>query len=201
MIGAILLAAGSASRFGSDKLLACLPDRTPIALAAARTLIAAVPQAVVVVRAGAGKLEALLRTTGLGVTVCPNADEGMGASLAWGVAVTKDWDGWIVTLADMPFIRPATISAVAAAITKGSAAIAAPSYRGERGHPVGFSAAYRDALLALQGDRGASDVVAAAGDRLHLIACDDPGVLADIDVPDDLAGLAFPGARGTPVAG
>jgi molybdenum cofactor cytidylyltransferase len=50
MITGILLAAGNASRFGSNKLLHLLPDGTPIAMAAARNLKAAIPSSLAIVR-------------------------------------------------------------------------------------------------------------------------------------------------------
>ena len=48
----ILLAAGSASRFGGGKLLATLPDGTAVGVAALRNLLAAVDAVIAVVRPG-----------------------------------------------------------------------------------------------------------------------------------------------------
>lgn len=182
----ILLAGGSSTRFGADKLLHPLPDRTPIAVAAARNLVAALPRVVAVVRPGAPALERALRTAGAEVTVCPNAAEGMGVTLAHAVRAAGAADGWVVALADMPFIDPASIRRVAAAIAAG-AAIAAPDYRGERGHPVGFAGTYRGALERLTGDAGAREIVKADAGALVRVAVDDPGVVRDIDTPADLA--------------
>jgi molybdenum cofactor cytidylyltransferase len=110
----------------------------------------------------------------------------MGASLACGVAATKDADGWVIALADMPWTAPATIGSVAVALADGSD-IVAPSHRGERGHPVGFARRHCDALTALRGDAGAREIVAAHRDRLALIAVDDPGTVRDVDTPAALA--------------
>ena len=191
MIGAVLLAAGSSHRFGRDKLLASLPDNTPIAVAAASTLVRTVAKVVAVVRPGSEVLQDLLQCCGTEVVVCPDAGDGMGTSLAWGVAKTSDWHGWIVALADMPFVQEETVRAVAEAIAAG-ADLAAPCFQGRRGHPVGFGRRYRDGLLALRGDHGARDIVAAAGEELRLIPRDDPGVIQDIDSPSDL--LRLPGS-------
>ncbi|MCK7579437.1 MAG: NTP transferase domain-containing protein [Chromatiales bacterium] len=60
-------------------------------------------------------------------------------------------------------------------------------HRGQRGHPVGFSAEFAPALRALQGDRGARDLLARHADRLQCLEVDDPGVLLDVDTPADLA--------------
>jgi molybdenum cofactor cytidylyltransferase len=182
----ILLAGGSATRFGSDKLLHPLPDGTPIAVAAARNLIAAVPRVVAVVRPGAPALERGLRATGVEVTVCDRASEGMGVTLAHAVRASGAADGWIVALADMPFIRPETIRRVAGAIA-GGAPIAAPDYRGSRGHPVGFDAKFGIALRALAGDTGAREIVKANAAAVVRVEVDDPGVVRDIDTPADLS--------------
>lgn len=182
----ILLAAGSASRFGSDKLLHPLADGTPIAGAAARNLRAAITPAVAVVRPANPALEQVLAEAGLEVAICPDAAAGMGHSLAHAVGATADAAGWVVALADMPFVDPESIRRVAAAVA-GGAAIAAPDYRGERGHPVGFAGAYRAALERLTGDAGAREIVKADAGALVRVAVDDPGVVRDIDTPADLA--------------
>ena len=85
----ILLAAGSATRFGSDKLLYPLPDGQPIAVASARNLIAAVPRVIAVVRPHAPELEDALRAAGAEVTVCERAAEGMGVTLAHAVRAAE----------------------------------------------------------------------------------------------------------------
>ena len=82
-------------------------------------------------------------------------------------------------------IRPDTIKLVVQALTEG-AAIAAPAYRGERGHPVGFSAQFRNELAALSGDSGARAILERHQDKIRLIDCDDPGVLFDIDRRTDI---------------
>lgn len=186
-IAGILLAAGAATRFGGDKLLHPLADGVAIAAHAARNLIAAGLNVTAVVRPGDFPLADMLEQEGCLVTMCPEAARGMGASLAHAIAAERSADGWIVALGDMPGIAPATISAVAAALASG-ALIAAPRYRGRRGHPVGFAALLRDELTALGGDAGARDVLERHGDALELIDCDDPGVLYDIDRPDDVPG-------------
>jgi molybdenum cofactor cytidylyltransferase len=181
----ILLAAGEGTRFGGDKLLAMLADGTPVGVMSARNLAAALPEAIAVVRPEDVPLAQLLDAAGIAVEPCPSAWQGMGSSLAHAVRARPDADGWIVALADMPKVRPETIRTVAAALEAG-AQIAAPGYRGERGHPVGFSAVYGPRLAALSGDAGAREILRAERDRLVLLECEDPGVVADIDTVLDL---------------
>jgi molybdenum cofactor cytidylyltransferase len=181
----ILLAAGASKRFGSDKLLHPLIGQTPVALASLANLRAAIPHVIAVVRPGAPVLEHRLSEAGAAVILCVNADEGMGASLATAVAASGDVAGWVIALADMPYIRPETIGKIVASLTAG-AAIVAPAYRGERGHPVGISARFRAQLEALRGDEGARAVLMQNAGLVKLIEVDDPGVCRDIDTPGDL---------------
>ncbi|MCE7877990.1 MAG: nucleotidyltransferase family protein, partial [Betaproteobacteria bacterium PRO3] len=70
----ILLAAGSARRFGGDKLLALLPDGTPVGVASARTLVAVLPRTVAVVRSGDDALADALADAGATIVRCARAD-------------------------------------------------------------------------------------------------------------------------------
>jgi molybdenum cofactor cytidylyltransferase len=183
----ILLAAGSARRFGAAKLLQPLHDGVPVAAAAAQALLQVLPNTLAVVKPGDHALIELFTELGLQVVENPLADEGMGTSLAAGVnAAATTWaDGWLIMLADMPWIQPATISALADRLEKG-ASIVAPVYAGQRGHPVGFSSRWLQPLRDLRGDRGARDLIADNLDTLELLATEDAGVLQDIDFPHDL---------------
>lgn len=182
----ILLAAGTGSRFGGDKLLHPLQDGVAMAAHAARNLFAAGLAVTAVVRPGDFPLADMLEQEGCAVTVCRTAARGMGASLAHAIAAERDADGWVVALADMPNIAPGTIRAVASRLKEG-ALLVAPRYGSERGHPVGFSAALRGELMALDGDRGARAVLEKHRAALVLLDCDDPGVLYDIDRKTDIA--------------
>ena len=182
----LLLAAGSASRFGSDKLLHRLPHGVPIAVQAARHLGKEIAPVIAVVSTRSGGLAALLQAEGCQVSVCPNAEEGMGASLACAVRAAGAADGYVVALADMPFVRPSSIAAVRDALI-GGAALAAPYFHARRGHPVGLSARFRVELETLGGDEGARKILAAHEEDLVKVPVGDPGVIRDIDRPADLA--------------
>ena len=189
----ILLAAGRGRRFDPtgdrNKLLQRLPGGEPVLVASARTLLAACARVVAVVPPHDGGAGELLRQLGCEVTVCPDADGGMGLSLAHAIRHSlhdqPPGQGWLVALGDMPFVDPATLRALGAAIDDG-AAIAAPLFEGRRGNPVAFGALHRDALLALDGDQGARRLLASC--PVTTIAVPDPGILRDIDSLLDLPG-------------
>ena len=183
---AILLAAGSASRFGSDKLLHPLPHGVPIAIQAARHLKVVFEENVfVVVRPEAKELSDLFRRECCEVLVCEEADQGMGASLACAVRAAGEAEGYLVALADMPFIRASTIAAVRDALAAG-APLVAPYFRARRGHPVGLASKFRHELEALEGDEGARKIISTNEKHLVKIPVGDPGVIRDIDTPGDL---------------
>ncbi len=193
VITGILLAAGSSSRFGGNKLLHALADDTPIVIEACRNVSRVLSEVVAVVADEDGDLARLLAAEGVRVIPCDRAALGMGASIACGVAASADADGWVITLGDMPFIRETSIRLVVDALTNG-ALLAAPEYRGKRGHPVGFGGHFRDDLLDLHGDVGARRLLETHTNNVMSIAVEDPGVLIDVDTPADMGshqGLIF----------
>jgi molybdenum cofactor cytidylyltransferase len=188
-IAGVLLAGGAARRFGGGKLLHPLANGVPIGIAAWRHLLAALPDSVVVVRAGDDALIERFASEHAQVVVSEHAEKGMGHSLVSGIRATSDAGGWVVALADMPHVDPSTVSAVADALRNG-ARIALPLYRGERGHPVGFAASCKPDLLALSGDRGARTLLQRYAGEVLELELTDPGVLQDIDTRQDAERIA-----------
>jgi molybdenum cofactor cytidylyltransferase len=181
----LLLAAGSASRFGSDKLHHKLPHGVAIAVQAARQLRGEIAQVTAVVRPGAEELASSLSGEGCKVVQCANAADGMGASLACAAKAAGEAAGYLVALADMPFIRRSTIAAVRDALAAG-APLAAPYFRARRGHPVGISGRFFHDLLRSEGDEGAKQLLSRHERELVKVPVGDPGVIRDIDTPGDL---------------
>lgn len=111
------------------------------------------------------------------------AAQGMGRSIAAGVAAAADAPGWLILPGDMPLLKVETLRAVAAQLQHDPVVFA--QHRGQRGHPVGFSAELYSELSALQGDEGARRLLARYA--AQPVVVDDPGVLLDVDTADDLA--------------
>jgi len=184
-ITGILLAAGSSRRFGSNKLLALLPDGTPLVLVTVRRLLSVLDAVIAVVNPQDRLLHELLAAEKVQVVVCQNANTGMGASLAAGVAASEAARGWLVALADMPAIQVCTLQRVIHALEAGTRLVA-PVHTGRRGHPVGFHSSFRNELLALSGDAGAREILTRHAASLTSLDVDDAGVLLDVDTPADL---------------
>ncbi|TNF33101.1 MAG: nucleotidyltransferase family protein [Gammaproteobacteria bacterium] len=196
----ILLAAGASQRFGADKRLHPLADGRPMLAHSITHAAAALPAVWVVIRedeqAVCEQVSAALTDPVLEKTHWLPAREsclGMGSSLAAGVRATADADGWIVLLGDMPAIAPSTICVVAEALQHSP--LVRPSCDGRAGHPVAFSPAFAEDLLALQGDQGARAILDKNQQRLLLLSVADPGVWQDVDSAADLIRLTGNDAR------
>jgi len=185
MITGILLAAGSGTRFGADKLLHPLADGTPIGLASLRALKSALPNVIAVIRTGDARLRALFDDEQVDVHECNDAGLGMARSFVCGIEASRDADGWVIALGDMPFVQPRTISSVASRVAQ-NGRIVIPAYRGQRGHPVGFGRRYLSELQKLSGDEGARSVIGRHPGEIELLESDDEGILRDIDTRADL---------------
>lgn len=184
-IGALVMAAGQAARMGRPKLTLPLAGRPVIAHVLEALAQAGLP-ALVVTGAYAEEVRAAIGP--VASVHAPDHALGLARSLRAGLAaLPAEWAGVLVALADMPAVRPATYRALAAALRAGAPAVV-PVHAGRRGNPAGLARASLPALRALEGDRGARALLDAIG--AQEIAVDDPGVLLDLDRPEDLARIS-----------
>jgi molybdenum cofactor cytidylyltransferase len=182
---AILLAAGSGSRFGGGKLMA--PFRDGVLLDGALEAAFAAPVQAVLVVVGADPAVAA-RAKGRGAQVVEARDHALGlsASLKVGIAaLPPDAAGGLVLLGDMPEVPHAVLGPLVQAIEAGALA-AAPVFGDRLGNPVALSAVLFPKVMALQGDRGARALIEGLGEGLVRIPAPDAGVLYDVDRPEDL---------------
>lgn len=184
-VGVLLLAAGSAARFGADKRLAELPDGRRVLDATLANILASELPCIVCVAERDRELADALRERNIAALRCERAGDGMGSTLAEGIGGIPGWSGTLVALADMPWIAPETYTRVARQLSERR--IVVPVIDGRRGHPVGFGRAFYTALSSLAGDTGARSVLEAYSDAVTELPLADVAILRDIDVPDDLS--------------
>ncbi len=118
-----------------------------------------------------------------------HADEGQLSSVIAGLnaADRPGVHGMLVTPVDVPLVLPGTVRALLAAFASHRAPVVRATYRGRHGHPVIFGRGVFDALRRANPAIGAKAVVQAHAREMVDLEVDDPGVLHDIDGPDDYA--------------
>lgn len=191
---ALVLAAGSSRRFGSDKRRVRLgSDKTLLEQSLVAFSDADIPIYLCLSSSAEDDdIDRRLESHCRGVIRCDQSKFGMGATLAQGIKKIPGSFSPLIALGDMPFLLSATIRQLLAENRNDH--IVFPTYRGKRGHPVLFGARFKTELAALSGDAGAASILKKHADSCVAIPVDDPGILADIDTPESLA-RAFPAAR------
>ncbi|MEO0833517.1 MAG: nucleotidyltransferase family protein [Pseudomonadota bacterium] len=188
-VSAIILAAGQSRRFGSHNKLYTPIDGKPMIIGVIERVLAAQPDQCFVVVSAQDK-ETVNLCSDFRVTAIPCADAslGMAHSLRAGAHAAPTTHGLMIVLGDMPFIRISTIERVITTARNAHSenTIVMPFHEGRRGHPIVFGAGHRANLLALEGDRGANNLIADNPGQCTHVCLNDPGIHRDIDRPYDL---------------
>lgn len=190
-VHAVLLAAGSSTRFGSaDKLLADVGGE-PLVIRAARKLLDASVNAVVAVVAGSPEGElvaARLSELPLRIAVNPAASRGMGTSVSCGAAAVTDMHaGIMIVPGDMPSLDTQLLETLLHLYrdAHGSKIVHPVTLSGEQRNPVIWPPDLRPGLMALDGASGGKHLIASHASRVitHAVS---PRAFDDIDTQDDL---------------
>jgi molybdenum cofactor cytidylyltransferase len=185
VIAGVLLAAGGARRFGSQKLVAPFAGR-PLVWHAAAALVTGVDEMFVVVGCDDGQVLGALDGMRAHFVVSERWMDGLSASLRAGIAsLPAEAAAVVIALGDQPGIDVEVIRALVRAWRGGGAPIVAARYDGSRGHPVLFARSVFDELLAVTGDAGARDVIDRVPERVAFVDVA-RAVPGDVDVPGDL---------------
>ena len=182
---ALVLAAGSARRFGALKQLQPIEGEA-LLLRVARRAGAAVDHTAVVLGSHAEALAALLAEEPFTLHVNPRWAEGLATSIRTGIAaLPRSCAGAMVVLADQAAIGAAQYVQLAALWRQAPDSIAAAYYSGSAGAPAIFPRRLFGALLALEGDVGARGLLRAHASDLITLAM--PSAALDLDTPEDLS--------------
>lgn len=185
-IGCVLMAAGNARRFGSDKLLSTIGGKTLLRRAMESIPTACFSSVVVVTRSPEGI--ALSREFGFSHVVNTQPELGVSHTIRLGLQAVGHCDGVLFQVCDQPLLRRETVAALVALWQDHPDKIAALGRGGVRGNPCLFPARLLPELLLLQGDRGGSGVIRAHPEALLLMEAD-PLELSDVDNPAALERL------------
>tara|TARA_B100001059_G_scaffold232553_1_gene270646 strand:- start:3782 stop:4384 length:603 start_codon:yes stop_codon:yes gene_type:complete len=186
VVGALVLAAGYSRRFEGQKLTATINKKNPITVyeETINQLANAYPEIshiIAIIQKGAPSKLPLTKATTIEY---PSDQIGIGESIAFGSQYISSWEGCLICLADMPFIRTETYKAIASRVTATNIVI--PKFNGIVGNPIAFGKDHFQVLNELKGDEGARKVLKNHQNLTLEVETNDPGVLYDIDTPNDL---------------
>lgn len=196
MTVAVLPGAGASRRMGRPKLL--LPYR-------GGTLVGSVVEAlrgggvstiVLVTSPGDEDLRAWAREAGVVAAVNPAPERGMLSSIREGIAALgKTGEILLVSPADLPALRPETVSTLVRRMEETGAPLALPVYQGRRGHPMAIAPALIPEIDTLDPDVGLKQLRDRHEDLLFELEVEDPGVVEDVDTPEDYEKISNGSAR------
>lgn len=191
-IDGILLAAGESRRMGYPKPLLKVGDETFVAHVAA-AMLKVVSRLVIVVGAHRDRVRpAIPSDPRIKVVNNPDWIRGQLTSIKAGIrALSPDASAVIIHLTDHPTVKAETFAAVAEAYRQSRKPIVIARYAGRRGHPVLFDRSMFLELINAPEDQGARVVVNADASRVVYIDVEDPGILLDLDTPEELARAGF----------
>jgi len=190
-IQAIILAAGQSKRYGSNKTHICI-DGIPMPIKISLTLQSININSLIVINESNIILQQSVNKHAINYII--NNEEtntGIGSSIALAVQSTPDANGWLICLADMPFININTYKKIISTLQESNGKhIIIPRYNKKNGHPVAFGNNFYQQLINKSGDTGAKNIINNNLTLVDYIDINDPFILQDIDTPQDFKRLA-----------
>ncbi|HEY0557642.1 MAG TPA: nucleotidyltransferase family protein [Thermoanaerobaculia bacterium] len=187
-VAGILLAAGTSSRMGSNKMLFELEGESVLRRAARRALAAGLSPLVVVLGHEADKAKRELDGLPCQWTLNPLYEQGINSSLKAGITAVRDLDAKaaMVMLADMPYVTTEMIAAMIARFRASVAPLAISDYAGVNAPPMVYDQSLFGELLAMEGEGCGRQVVKRHKGEAEVLPWP-VAALADLDVPEDYA--------------
>lgn len=195
MVSAVILAAGSSTRMGRDKLSLKFKGKTLLQHAIDNALASKASEVIVVLGHEAATLRAEIRPAArLRMVENPSYREGMSTSLKAGLReLDPQAEAVLVLLGDQPLVDAKVLDALIDKYQETGASMVAPAYRGEWGNPVLFHKSLFPELMEVEGDVGGREVVARHRDRLELVPIESALASKDVDTWEDYLSLSQTG--------
>jgi molybdenum cofactor cytidylyltransferase len=183
---ALILAAGSSRRMGSQKLLLPYGQSTIIETVIDNVLNSSIDHVMVVLGANQEEIQDTLEHKP--VQFCHNRkhEQGMLSSVICGIrALPPDALTALIYLGDQPGIHPAVTNTVIEAYSEELFGIVIPVHMHRRGHPLLVDMKYRKEIEKLDLEEGLRSLRHHFPEDVLEVEVDEPGILVDIDTRED----------------
>jgi len=191
-IYAVILAAGTSSRLGFNKLTVKIDGRPVVAKAIEPFCIEAIEKIFVVINPEAGdvrrEIEKNLAFSLSNFTFIENFHykDGMSSSVKAALPFIKDADAVFFHLGDKPFIKRKTINNMLDMYLREGVPILIPEYKNKKGHPVLVKIKpYFEEMKGLKGDKGLREIIDKHTEDVVFIKGDE-GSVFDIDTVETI---------------
>jgi molybdenum cofactor cytidylyltransferase len=184
ILAAVVPAAGLSRRMGREKILLPFGDSTILETILERLAAAGVAERVAVLRPDLPEAADRARRSGARVVINPRPDEEMLLSIRLGLeSVPANARAVFVWPADHPAVSPATLELLAGRADPARALL--PTHEGRRGHPALVGRELLPAIAAIPPREGLRLLWRTRADAVVEIPVDDPGVVRNVDTPED----------------
>ena len=191
-ITAIILAAGKSTRMGSPKMLLPWGDQTILERVVSVFAMAGIDDILVVTGGARESVEALILECGKKFPVRSVYNEGymagdMLSSIQCGLRhITEESVGAaLIGLGDQPQVQERSVRLLCEAYLQTQSPLVVPSFQMRRGHPWIVARALWEEVLAMQSTQTPRDFLNAHSNEIEYVEMDTPGILADLDTPEE----------------
>jgi molybdenum cofactor cytidylyltransferase len=190
MAVALLPAAGASRRMGRPKLLLPFRGGTLVGSLVDTLRTAGVGRILLVTAPEDHGLRAWAEGAGVETAVNPNPERGMLSTIQTGVAALGGAAGMggeilLVTPADLPAVRPETVSLLLRRMEETGAPMGLPIHQGKNGHPLAIAPGLIPEIGTLDSAVGLKQLRDRHAAAVLWLEVEDAGVIADVDTPED----------------
>ena len=184
----MILSAGASSRMGRPKALLPYREGTFLEHLIQATRHPRIGVTRIVLGAGADEIRTVAKLDSSMVVLNPDWQQGQLSSICAGLRSLEgiETDGMILCPVDHPLVSATLVSSLIEQFYSNGKSIVLPVYNSRRGHPVIFSSALYEELLAAPSDKGARAVVWAHAAEVLEVPTEEEGVILNINDPDML---------------
>ncbi|MEH6546670.1 MAG: nucleotidyltransferase family protein, partial [Sneathiella sp.] len=191
-VAILILAAGQSRRMGQDnKLLAQIGGKPMFRHVAEQALKSNASGVFAVTGHERDDIEKVIEDLDIKTFHNPDFADGLSSSLKTGFrALSKQYDGILVCLGDMPFIKAELFNQLISTFdVEEGRSIVVPTYQGKRGNPVLIASLFAPEIATVTGDIGAKSLIAENEHVVFNLDIDANSIFTDIDTPEALKNL------------